>query len=364
MALGSVAPRDLLDLPAHVGQRAVSFRFDLIDGRTGVRRGSLTPLRGSTPSLAHDVTSTIVRRVSGVTLGVEDAARLKPLTDRVAVSMVVGDRQRSVYPLGRYMVADTVEVVRSGGSTAPLTLFDEMFIVDQELDRGFDAGGQLVDQAVSRLLDGLPIGEVVMDSTEQASVSSWSPGTSRASALRDLSTTGGYFKPWFDHGGRLRLRRAFEPANQTPTIDLDASRRVLRGSISRVSDLLTAPNRFVVVSNDPGPDAAPVVGTYDVPASAPHSIAQRGFVLPKVVEAQLPSQAQAMVYVRTLGLQQTIYESVELSTPPDPRHDGYDVVRWDGLLWLETGWTMPLTPGGEMRHKLRRAYPDTDGGEA
>ncbi|MGI5151395.1 hypothetical protein ACQEVC_34365 [Plantactinospora sp. CA-294935] len=339
----------------------MSFRFGLVDGRTGIRRGPLTPLRGTTPSLSHDVTATIVRRVSGVTLGATDAARLNPLTDRVEISMVIGGRARSVYPLGRYMIADSVEMVRSGGATAPLTLFDEMFIVDQELETGFDAAGQLVDQAVGRLLDGLPIGEVEIDSTEQRSVSSWSPGTSRAMALRDLSRQGGYFLPWFGHNGRLRLRRAFEPAAQAPTIDLDASRRVVRNSVSRLSDLLTVPNRFVVVSNDPGSQAAPVVGTYDVPSSAPHSITRRGIVLPKVVEAQLPTQAQATVYARTLGIQQTIYESVELSAPPDPRHDGYDVIRWDGLLWLETGWTMALAPGGEMRHTLRRAYPNTDG---
>jgi hypothetical protein len=355
-----VQARDLLDLPAFVGQRSMSFRFDLIHGQTGVHRGSLTPLRGSTPSLSHDITATIVRRVSGLTLGVADAARVNPLTDRIAISMILGDGAVT-YPLGRYLIADTVEVVRSGGSTATLTLYDEMFIVDQELETGFGADGQLVDQAVTRLLNGLPIGEVQVDPSGQRSVSAWSPGTSRAMALRDLSRQGDYFLPWFDHRGVLRLKRAFEPAGQAPTIDLDGSRRVIRGSVTRLSDLLTAPNRWVVVSNDPGSDAAPVVGTYDVPAEAPHSIEQRGFVLPKVVEAQLRSQAQATVYARTLGIQQTIYESVELSTPPDPRHDGYDVVRWDGRLWLETGWTMALAPGGEMRHALRRAYRDTNG---
>ena len=44
MALASVGRPDLLDLPAHVGQRALSFRFELIVGRTGMRRGELTPL--------------------------------------------------------------------------------------------------------------------------------------------------------------------------------------------------------------------------------------------------------------------------------------------------------------------------------
>lgn len=360
--MASARPPDLLDLPGHVGQRSASFRFDLIDGRTGVRRGQLTPLRDTSPSLSHDSTSTIPRRLSGVTLGVADAARVNQLTDRIAPWMVLGDR--AAYPLGRYMVADSADLVTSAGSTAPLTLLDEMFVVDQELDVGFDADGQLVDQAVVRLVDGLPIGEVWVDATEFTSVAAWSPGTSRANALRDLAASGGYFMPWFNHQGRLRLRRAFDPAHQAVTIDLDASRRVIRGSISRVNDLLTAPNRFVVVSNDPGSDAEPVVGVYDVPASAPHSIAQRGFVLPKTVDVQVRSQAQATVYARTLGLQQTVYESVELSTPVDPRHDAYEVVRWDGVRWLEVAWTMPLVPGGAMRHTLRRAYPETEGGEA
>ncbi|WP_243706076.1 hypothetical protein [Micromonospora sp. KC721] len=313
--------------------------------------------------MTHDLTGIITRRVEGLTLGVADAQRLNPLTDRVVISMVIGGWRPRAYPLGRYMVGDATQLQTSAGSTAPLILFDEMFIVDQELEMGFDANGQLVDQAVQRLLAGLPIGEILVDSTELTSVSAWSPGNTRGMALRDLSRQGGYFLPWFNHAGRLRLMRAFEPANQKPTIDLDASQRVIRGSVARGSDLLTAPNRFVVISNDPGAGAAPIVGVYDVPASAPHSIARRRFVLPKVVEAQLPSQAAATAYARTLGIQQTVYESVELSTPADPRHDGYDVVRWDGVLWLETGWTMPLVPGGEMRHTLRRAYPNTDGGE-
>lgn len=360
--MASAPSPDLLDLPDWRGQRSASFRFDLIDGRTGVVRRELTPLRDTSPSLSHDSTSTIPRRLSGVTLGVEDAKRVNQLTDRIAPRMVLGDG--SSYRLGRYLVADSSDLVTSAGSTAPLTLLDEMFVVDQELDVGFDAAGQLVDQVAARLVEGLPIGALVVDATEFTSVAAWSPGTSRANALRDLATSGGYFMPWFDHRGWLRLRRAFDPADQAVTIDLDASRRVIRGSISRGTDLLTAPNRFVVVSNDPGSEAEPVVGVYDVPASAPHSIAQRGFVLPKTVDVQLHSQAQATVYARTLGLQQTVYEVVELSTPVDPRHDAYEVVRWDGVRWLEVSWTMPLVPGGEMRHTLRRAYPETEGGEA
>jgi hypothetical protein len=355
-----VPPPDLLDLPDYQGQRSATFRFDLVDGRLGIRRGRLTPLRSSTPTLSHDSTATISRRVNGITLGPDDAALIRPLTDRIDLAMVIGADPPAVYPLGRYLIADAVQLQATGGTTAPLTLFDEMFIIDQDLETGFDAGGDLVDTAIRRLLDGLAIAEPVIDATEQASSNSWSPGTSRAAALIDLATTGGYLKPWFGHAGQLRIRRAFEPAAQLPDIDLDATRRVRRGSITRSPQLLTAPNRFVVVSNDPATDTTPVVGTYDVPASAPHSISQRGFVIPSVVEAQLPTARAAALYARTLGVQQTVYELVELSTPPDPRHDGYNVVRFDGQLWLETGWELPLTADGEMRHTLRRAYPNDD----
>ncbi|OJF15384.1 hypothetical protein [Couchioplanes caeruleus] len=356
MAAASAPPPDLLALDEHVGQRPVTFRLELVD-RLGVRRGRLTPLRSSTPSLSHDTTATISRRVTGLTLGAGDSALIRPLTDRIDIAMVLGATPPLMYPLGRYLIADAVSVHTTGGTTTALTLYDPMFIVDQQLEAGFDAGGALVDTAVRRLLDGLPIGELVLDATEQNSTNSWSAGTSRAAALLDLATVGGYVKPWFNHTGQLRMPRASEPAAQAPTIDLDHPRRVLRGSITRSPQMLSAPNRFVVVSNDPTSDAAPVIGTYDVPSSAPHSINQRGFIIPTVVEAQLPSQRHATVYARTLGIQQAVYEVVELSTPPDPRHDGYDVVRFDGQLWLETGWEMPLTAGGEMRHTLRRAYP-------
>lgn len=351
---------DLLNLPLHVGQRAVTFRFDLIDGPTGVNRGILTPLRDSPPSLSHDTTSTISRRVSGLMLGVADAALIDPLRDRVEISMVLGDPAATTYPLGRYMVADDIQQQTSSGSIRPLTLFDEMFIIDQKLTAAFDARGQLVNQAVPRLLDGLPIGDLVIDSTDQTCTNGWSAGTSRATALIDMAKVGGYFKPWFTHGNQLRVLRAFEPASQVPDINLDDPPRVLRDSISRISDLPAAKNRFVVISNSVSDaSAAPVVGTYDVPSSAPYSIAQRGFAIPEVLDAQVSSATQAQVYARTIGLQQAIYERIELTTAPDPRHDGYDVVLFDGVLWLETGWAMTLTPGGAMRHTMRRAYPGT-----
>lgn len=350
---------DWLDLPAWVGQRSATYRFVLIDGPTGIIRGEIHPVRQSVPSLEHDTGSTISRRVSGILLGAAESGLINPLRDRVKISMVAGDANGTEYPLGQYMVADDVTQQTTGGNLRPLTLFDEMFIVDQKLPTGFAAGGDLVDQAITRLVAGLPIGDLVIDGTIFASNGGWSAGVSRGTALTDLASSGGYFKPWFNHANQLRVLHAFEPANQVPDIDLDTPPRVKRDSIGRTNDLPTAQNRFVVVSNSTDAATAPIVGTYDVPSSAPFSIAQRGFVLPEVQDAQVASAAQATAYARTLGLQSTVYERVTLTTPPDPRHDGYNVILFDGLLWLEIAWSLPLVEGGAMTHTLRRAYPTT-----
>lgn len=364
-----LSPDELLNLDTYVGQVACSFRFDVVDN-LGVNQGTVTPLADNPPSLEHDTDSTISRRVSSFTLGVADSAAINPLTDRIAITMILGDAARTEYPLGRYMYADTTRARYSQGTLTPSTLFDEMFIVDQALEEGFNALGQPVDVAIRRLLEGLPIGVVLIDAVSQTSVNSWGAGTGRGSALTELATVGGLFKPWFNNLNQLQAIRAFEPGAQVPDIDLDSPPRVFRGSIAESDDLLSAPNRYVVVSNNTGGQMStdgedeapppPVVGVYDVPSSAPHSIAQRGFIIPTVVERQVTTATAAAVYARTLGRQRDVYQRVQLSTPPDPRHDGYQVIKWDQRLWLETAWSMTLRSGGEMRHTLRRAYPPTN----
>lgn len=362
---------DLLNLPAYIGQVSATFRFQVWDGRTGIYRGELHPRREPVPALEHDATSTISRKVTNLTLGVEDSAWFRPLTDRLVLSMVLGDDAGTEFPLGRYICADDSAALFSQGTVVPLTFYDEMFIVDQELEAGFNANGFPAEIAIRNLLDGLPIGDVDIEASSSERLNNgWGAGSSRGTALTELATLGGYFKPWFNHAGRLKIIRAFEPGDKDlPDIDLDAYPRVMRESISFNSDLITAPNRWIVRSNSTGdelgpdgeelPPPPPVLGVYDVPSSYPHSIAQRGFVMAKTVEAQVRNQTAAAVYARAMGVQRNVYETCTLSTPPDPRHDGWDVVRFDGKTWLEIGWSMPLISGGAMTHTLRRAYPST-----
>ncbi len=173
------------------------------------------------------------------------------------------------------------------------TMVDEMLLVDQPLEQGFspsDTVGNsgeisvpsIATAAITQLLEGLPI-TFTTEPTPFYSIGSWAAGANRGQVLQDLALDGDLFSPWFDNTGILRFIRSFDPATQIPDFDLDSGSRVILDSIVETDDLLTAPNRFIVISNGAVTDQntqVVIMGTYDVPSSAPHSIANRGFTVP------------------------------------------------------------------------------------
>lgn len=343
----------LLDLAPYVGQRSASFQFDLIDGPTGENLGQLNPIRASPASITHDTTRTIKRELS-MSLGVADSARVNVIRARVEVSMLLGGM---TYPLGRFMYADDTGDKRSSGTLHSGKLIDEMFVIDQKMENGFTSIGT-VDQSILALLVDIPNLTIDMEASGLAAAGSWAAGTSRAKVLGDLCTQGGYFSPWFDNSGVLRIIRAFDPADKFADFDFDTGNTVIQNSIAETNDLLDAPNKFVVISNaSTGADATvAAVGTYLVPNSAPHSIANRGFAIVDVRDIQLTNPNQAQIVAETIGISSTVFERVQLSTSPDPRHDSYDVIQWDGEKWLELSWSMTLQEGSPMRHVMRKTY--------
>jgi hypothetical protein len=350
--LATDTPNPTLDLDDGVGQRTATYRFDLIDGVTGEQLGQIHPIR-SGATITHDTTRTIKRDLH-VRFGVADTAAINPLTDRIQPSMLIGGGQ---YPLGRFMFVDESDLVSTGGIWADTVLVDEMFIVDQQLSNAFGTGPtDGVTATVARLLAGLPLPGVQVEPSPYPAVGAWAPGTGGGQILEALSTQGDYMTPWMGNNGHFRMVRTVDPDTAVPTLDFDRGKRVIQGSVSEASDLLHAPNRFVVTSNSGDAQTGAIVGTYDVPPSAPHSIAARGFVIPQVVSLQIANSAQAFAAARNLGIRQSVFRRTQLATAPDPRHDSYDVIRWQGVNWLELGWAITLAEGAPMSHTLRRSF--------
>lgn len=343
-----------LDFNTGVGQRGATFRFKLSNGVTGEQLGDITPLRNA--SLSHDTTNTIKRRLQ-ITLGLADSEVVDPLTARIEPFMVTADGTQ--WPLGKYLFTDVSYQQFVNGNLSNLVLNDEMFKVDQQITSGLDASfgeDQGVTSFIIKVLTGL---DVELDITDQSSfqtTQSWTAGTSRGTILEALALTGDYFSPWFGNDTKLHFIRAFDPVTRTPDFDYDRGNQVLQASVIHTSDILVAPNRFVVISNSSiNPDIA-VVGIVDSPPNSPNSFAKRGFYIPLVKDMQIATAEQAQSVAQNLAQRLTIFERVQLVTPPDPRHDSYNVILWRGHLWLETAWTMSLVEGGSMTHSLRKGY--------
>ncbi len=347
----TTVPHDpVLDLDPWVGQRQETYRFHRVHGVTGENLGDLHPYVGST--LNHDASATIPRRLDLV-LGVEDTAAVDPLVERVDVFMVFPGGVE--YPLGRYMYTDASHQITTAGEIGTVALTDEMFIIDQEIEEGVSTAGKSCEATIQGLLSGFDF-HVVIEPSLGTSTQSWTVGTSRGSVLQALALAGGYFNPWFGNDGQLHFVQAFNPASRVPDFDWDRGNQVVQAGITETSDILTAPNRFVVISNNPSESESPVVGVADIPASAPHSFANRGFRIIQTTDIELADVASAQAVAQAKAERDTVFETTTLTTAPDPRHDSWQVVRWRGELWLELGWTLQLEPGGAHTHVLRKGY--------
>lgn len=355
--LTTLPANPLLDLPPWVGQRQATFRFDLVNGVTNEVKVELNPMRGA--RLVHRTQQTIKRQLS-FTLGAYDTARVNLVQDRVLPWMVFPNGEE--YPLGRYMFTDSSRQVFTAGKLSNIIMNDEMYIVDQQIETGFGSTvpenslqSTNVNQVIAKLLFDLPI-RFLTESTPYASSSAWGAGARRGTILEDLALTGDYFSPWFDNTGVLRFIRSFNPANSVPDFDWDSGNQVLRSQIVESDDLLNAPNRFIVISNAPEDRNIATYGAADVPVTAPHSIERRGFVIASVQDLQALTSSQCTAIAKNFVERQTVFETVNLTTAPDPRHDSYNVIHWNGDLWLELSWSMLLTEGAPMQHVLRKAY--------
>jgi hypothetical protein len=333
-----------------VAQRSCTFRFGLVHGVTGEVKEDLTPLRDA--QLTHDTTRTVKRQLN-LNLGVYDTARIEPLVDRVLVYMVTADGTE--WPLGKYMFTDSSLQISTGGDLSNPVLNDEMFLVDQQISKGINGVNKSINDTITKVMEEFPNIKVDQEASFFEGMQAWTLGAGRGQILQDVALAGDMFAPWMDNNGVMRFIRAFDPAQRVPDFDFDTGNSVIRAGIVETSDILTAPNRFIVISNT-SENGTVVTGLADVPVNAPNSFANRGFYIVQTEDLQLNSEPQAQQVANNLALRSTVFERVTLTTAPDPRHDSYNVIKWQGDLWLELAWGMSLTEGAVMNHSLRKAY--------
>jgi hypothetical protein len=362
---------DILDLKG-VRRRSDSFRFELCD-RDMTPIGTLHPDRDqSVPTIENDTNNETARRLTGLKLMPSEAADVNTLTDRLRVYMTPGAPggiRGSEYRLGTFLWGGEDQPQRSWGLEHHSELVDRTYILSKKSTQafGWSRGANitlmmffLFGRAAFRLEDIAVIGESANRGLRDPRA--WEPGSTWLEKLNDLGAGTGFVSPWADEHGRIYFDAIPDPAVSSPTVpEYGPDTRMVADSIVYSGGLLDAPNDFG--ASDSGTDRIRT-GRYQLPASAPHSFANRGWRIGETRSVQGSSDSTALnANARALARGSDVLDYVTFSSTLDPRHGTYAIVPCpdrDGIMrnWLEDSWAMELRSGGLMQHTLRRISYD------
>lgn len=329
--------------------------------------GDLMVSTGTPPTITNDTTRSIRRSVSRLEvpsrpLGDVDSGRyyaddLDTLSMRARPSWVFADGVE--YPLGVFVWGDDSSVQWSHGSPKLGSLTDLCTLLDQPLDRsiGYGQGAGVRNAIVEMIVEAGIVNSSVDASSATFGVAvGWVAGRDTFLTVLDgLCKNAGFLPPFFDNSGVLQCRGAPDLSAASPDFVYGYGTSVIPGSAVFSNDLLTAPNRYVIIGGNPD---AELVGTFNVPDAAPNSYANIGRYRRKTETVQgISTQAQAdQAAAAAYATDISSYAWLSFDSRVDPRHDTWNIVQYDGVNYREVGWTIEATPGGKMSHALRGTY--------
>lgn len=366
---------DALNLTDGWSQQVSSYRFDLLD-KEGIFLGDIPVFHGA--SVENNINRTMKRSISGVSMPPDAINHINLLSDRVRPMMILTDGTE--YPLGVFIFSDTSITRVSQGSaqyTTPgstigpssVEMLDQMALLDSAIPTPIAfRPNTLITDCIDSLLQKaatwtpgltwvLPESNSIIRGTE------WfvkAPGTTLLAAINDLCSLGSFYSIYSDNSGVFQVK-------EVPDLDGDADfvydydTTVIADSIVETTDVWNVPNRWIVINT--ALTERSVYGYWDLPSSSIYSIAARGRVVAEVVDRQgINTNEQAKKTAKTIGTQsQSAYEWVDFEATPNPLHDTFNVVQFEGNMYREQSWNLRLTPGGSHKHELRRTYtPDIE----
>lgn len=359
---------DLLDLV--YGLRVSGFRYELLDAANQPVGTLDVDDTGGAPQVTNNINRTIKRSMQGLVLPPAMQADVNPLVHRVRPWMTLSNG--SEFPVGVFLFADLSGERHSFGDIGHGTMSDQGLILDQPIPKGTGyAPGRLISEAIASEFRKAGLTSWDIDPTITGRIGAavaWPAGTHRSVVCADLCALGGAYSPYFSNAGLITVDRVHDLSTATPVLRYftDQRSRIFDATTTVSSDVLDAPNLYIVI--DGSAADSPVVGSYSIPASAPHSFANRGFHVSRVIDADgLENIAAAVARAKAAynSGAGAAYAHVQFASPPDPRHDTFQVIAYDDLNYQEQEWTMTLREGTDMTHHLRRSYnPSTPGATA
>lgn len=353
----TLTTEDLLDLAPSVGQRSSTVRFDILDQWHNVI-GELHPDSDNPAVVNNNINRTIKRDLTGVILNASQAGSINPFSERIRPVWVLENHEE--FPLGVFILVDLDRSRFEWGLTEQIAGVDQTFVLDQPIERtvSLSKDGSVRDLIIEQFaLANIPEYDIDITITTKAGAAvAWPAGTSRLAVINDLAALASAYSAFFDNSGVGHVAKIPDYLTVNPTLIYEFGGRILHATSVETNSALDAPNRYIVIDNA-NPDFA-VTGFFDIPDMDEASFVNRGFYISTVITEQgLVDSAAATARAQSAyTAAQSGTSWVQFSSPPDPRHDTFDAVRYLGLNYREQGWSLPLREGSEMTHDLRRIW--------
>lgn len=303
------------------------------------------------------------------------------LADEVEPVLVIDGVQT---PLGVFAASKAPETDEDGVKTLSVQAFDRCWRVrDTRVEsRPYWPAGTLYLDAIEQMLIAAGVNKIIAIPTDAAFYTDredWDIGTSNLKIINDLLSEISYKALWFDGEGSAMLEPFSVPTAESirhTLTDLvervsglpDPAKieRLIGRKITRSTDIYEAPNVWVCVCDNPDFPAPLVATSENNNVNSPLSTLRRGRrIVKKVYVKNIASQLELQNYADTLRNKSLISgEIIELETALLPGYGVDDVVAlhygdFDGI-GIDHEWTMNLTVGGTMTHKIEKVVYNLD----
>ena len=271
------------------------------------------------------------------------------------------------YPLGIFAPATITRTQKEGKRRVSVEAYDRCWKVDSTRSSSLVhlASGTNYITAIKSLLTSCGIAlvrETPCSDTLRMDREDWDVGESTLIIINQLLEEINYKKLWFDSKGIavLEPRKDVQAANIVRTYDANNSRCLILDGMETKLDIYNAPNVFICVCSDPDTGSPMSATAENTNPASPLSIVRRGRRIATVKKLKnIASQAQLNESAKQMcndAMLMGATATVTTMIMPDCGVDDVVALVHPDLegVCRETEWTIDLTPGGTMQHKLER----------
>ena len=295
------------------------------------------------------------------------------ISDEIKPYLVIDGQE---HPLGVFLPAAVTPTTNKGQTALSVEAYDRCWLVrDNRVDgRVYFAAGTKYITAIETLLASCGVASISItdtDSTFATDRDDWEPGTSYLSIVNALLKEISYNELWFDENGvaiiepasvalAKNIKHHFTSKKPDPRNSKEISMIGMYPRISKTTDIYQKPNVFVCICSNPEKTSDMISKAENINPESPLSIPRRGRRIVSVEKIDnIPDQAALDKYAeRKLMDSMVTGEVIDFETALQPGFGVNDVcsISCEDVsgVCIEREWSMNLSPGGVMSHKLER----------